>query len=181
MSLEERVAELERRVAALAGDGSARRGEPVLGRDTLWALEGLNARLANEAGEAGETGEAGEKAGAGQVLYVGSVRLPTDERFEWQLGHDVGVLLDADWSDAAESLAALGHPVRARLLREILGGRRAVAELAALEGLGTTGQIYHHLRQLTGTGWLHTTSRGRYEVRPERVVPLLVVLAAAKP
>jgi DNA-binding transcriptional ArsR family regulator len=174
MSLEERVAELERRVAALAGDGSARRGEPVLGRDTLWALKGLNARLADEA-------ETGENAGAGQVLYVGSVRLPTDERFEWQLGHDVGALLDADWSDAAESLAALGHPVRARLLREILGGRRAVAELAALEGLGTTGQIYHHLRQLTGTGWLHTTSRGRYEVRPERVVPLLVVLAAARP
>jgi DNA-binding transcriptional ArsR family regulator len=178
MGLEERVAELERRFAALEGDGSARRREPGLGQDTLWALEGLNARLA---GEAGKTGETGEKAGTGQVLYVGSVRLPTDERFEWQLGHDVGVLLDADWSDAAESLAALGHPVRARLLREILGGRRAVAELAALEDLGTTGQIYHHLRQLTGAGWLHTTSRGRYEVRPERVVPLLVVLAAAKP
>ncbi len=169
MSLEERVAELERRVVALERQGPARDREPVLGQDTLWALAGLKGRLVDE------------ESADGQVLYVGSVRLPTDERYEWQRAHDVGALLDADWSDAAESLAALGHPVRARLLREILGGRRAVAELAALEDLGTTGQIYHHLRQLTGTGWLHTTSRGRYEVRPERVVPLLVVLAAAKP
>src|SRR5262245_13167176 len=145
MGLEERVAELERRVAALDR-------EPPLGADTLWALEGLRSRLTGPAEGAEEDQDGGEslrsgasEAGNGQVLYVGSVRLPTDERFEWQRGHDVGALLDADWSDAAESLAALGHPVRARLLREILGGRRAVAELAALEDLGTTGQIYHHL------------------------------------
>ncbi|MFC7643034.1 hypothetical protein ACFQX6_20720 [Streptosporangium lutulentum] len=68
-----------------------------------------------------------------------------------------------------------------RLLREILGGRRAVADLAALDGLGTTGQVYHHLRQLTSAGWLHTAGRGRYEVPPGRVVPLLVALAASRP
>ena len=62
----------------------------------------------------------------------------------------------ADWEQTAESFAALGNAVRLRLLREILGGRRTAAELAELEGLGTTGQIYHHLRQLTGAGWLHT-------------------------
>ncbi|TXS34052.1 ArsR/SmtB family transcription factor, partial [Streptomyces sp. OR43] len=86
-----------------------------------------------------------------------------------------------DWADIAESFAALGHPVRLRLLREILGGRRTAAELAALDETGTTGQIYHHLRQLTGAGWLHTKGRGRYEVPGTRVVPLLVVLTAAKP
>ncbi len=90
-------------------------------------------------------------------------------------------LLEDDWSAAAESFAALGHPVRLRLLREILGGRRTAAELAELDEVGTTGQIYHHLRQLTGTGWLHTTGRGRYEVPPGRVVPLLVALATARP
>lgn len=71
--------------------------------------------------------------------------------------------------------------MRLRLLRELVGGRRSAAELAELEGIGTTGQIYHHLRQLTGTGWLHTTGRGRYEVPPGRVVPLLVTLSAARP
>lgn len=180
MDLEERVSELERRLEALVGD------RPDAPRPTgadFWALEGLKEQLS------------GTGAADGGVLYTGAVRLPTGERYEWQYGALTAQLLDAgdpdeedgsgesgaDWSDAAESFAALGHPVRLRLLREILGGRRTAAELAALDETGTTGQIYHHLRQLTGAGWLHTTGRGRYEVPGARVVPLLVVLTAARP
>ncbi|MFD7721324.1 ArsR/SmtB family transcription factor [Streptomyces sp. NPDC091387] len=176
MELEERVSELERRLEALVGD------RPDAPRPTgadFWALEGLKQQL-SEAGTAD-----------GGVLYTGAVRLPTGERYEWQYSALTEQLLEdgeaadpgepgADWSDAAESFAALGHPVRLRLLREILGGRRTAAELAALDETGTTGQIYHHLRQLTGAGWLHTAGRGRYEVPGARVVPLLVVLTAAR-
>ncbi|MEU6039645.1 helix-turn-helix domain-containing protein [Actinomadura sp. NPDC047616] len=175
MDLERRVAELERRVAALeSGDtghpGQRPGAEPEPEDGTFWALEQLKARLDRMDG-----------ADDGGVLFTGAVRVPTGERYEWQYGLTVGELMDADWSEAAESFAALGHPVRMRLLREILGGRGAVAELAALEDLGTTGQIYHHLRQLTSAGWLHTAARGRYRVPPKRVVPLLVALAAAQP
>lgn len=195
MELEERVSELERRLEALVGD---RRDVPRPTGADFWALEGLKQQLS----------EAGAGAADGGVLYTGAVRLPTGERYEWQYGALTEQLLGAgpgaggsggsgsssgsgdsggsggsgaDWSDAAESFAALGHPVRLRLLREILGGRRTAAELAALDETGTTGQIYHHLRQLTGAGWLHTTGRGRYEVPGVRVVPLLVVLTAARP
>ncbi|GAA2510949.1 winged helix-turn-helix domain-containing protein [Streptomyces gobitricini] len=166
MELEERVAELERRIAALEGGAHA---APPVGEGDFWALEGLKARLA--------------RAGAseGGVLFTGAVRLPTGEQYEWQYGALTDEQLDGDWTEAAESFAALGHPVRLRLLREILGGRRTAAELAALEEVGTTGQIYHHLRQLTGAGWLHAAGRGRYEVPPGRVVPLLVALATARP
>ncbi|MER7665286.1 MULTISPECIES: ArsR family transcriptional regulator [unclassified Streptomyces] len=166
MELEERVAALERRLAALE---QADRVAPRLGEGDFWALEGLKEQLA----------EAGAQTGG--VLFTGAVRLPTQEQYEWQYGLLSEQLLDGDWSDAADSFAALGHAVRLRLLREILGGRRTAAELTELEGLGTTGQIYHHLRQLTAAGWLHTASRGRYEVPGARVVPLLVVLAAARP
>ncbi|MFF3774781.1 ArsR/SmtB family transcription factor [Streptomyces sp. NPDC002232] len=169
MELEERVAALERRVAALEGADHPAPGKAV--ESTLWALEGLKAELA-AAGEEGEDGA---------VLFTGSVRLPTHERYEWQFGAFTERLLDEDWSKAADSFAALGHPVRLRLLREILGGRRTAAELADLDELGTTGQIYHHLRQLTGAGWLHVSGRGRHEVPPARVVPLLVALTAARP
>ncbi|MEU9012111.1 helix-turn-helix domain-containing protein [Streptomyces sp. NPDC048479] len=162
MELEERVAELERRLAALEGGG---RDVPRLGDGDFWALDGLKAQLVGTE--------------AGGVLFTGAVRLPTQEQYEWQYGTLTGDLLDADWTQAAESFAALGHPVRLRLLREILGGRRTAAELAELEDLGTTGQIYHHLRQLAAVGWLHTAGRGRYEVPAGRVVPLLVVLSAA--
>ncbi|MER5840551.1 winged helix-turn-helix domain-containing protein [Streptomyces prasinus] len=172
MELEERVADLERRLAALETAGTAetaRSGAPRLGEGDLWALEGLKNQLAEL------------EAADGGVLFTGAVRLPTGEQYEWQYGALIGGLLEDDWPAAAEPLAALGHPVRLRLLREILGGRRTAAELAELDGVGTTGQIYHHLRQLTGAGWLHTTGRGRHEVPAGRVVPLLVLLTAARP
>ncbi|AXG79125.1 winged helix-turn-helix domain-containing protein [Streptomyces paludis] len=195
MELVERVAALERRLAALeaVGCGGGRESESGGGEDgpgegrAFWALQGLKEELA--------ASDAGEVAGGG-VLYTGAVRLATGERYEWQYGAFTDALLDAGaagvtaggaddggagWGVAAESFAALGHVVRLRLLREILGGRRTAAELAELDGLGTTGQIYHHLRQLTGAGWLHPAGRGRYEVPAARVVPLLVMFSAARP
>ncbi|WP_369170447.1 ArsR/SmtB family transcription factor [Streptomyces sp. R28] len=166
MELEERVADLERRLAVLE---NARHTAPRLGEGDFWALQGFKEQLA------------GLKAADGGVLFTGAVRLPTGEQYEWQHGSLTEGLLDGDWTEAAESFAALGHPVRLRLLREVIGGRRTAAELAELDEVGTTGQIYHHLRQLTGAGWLHTTGRGRYEVPPGRVVPLLVALSTARP
>ncbi|MFH9135090.1 ArsR/SmtB family transcription factor [Streptomyces sp. NPDC017524] len=168
MELEQRVAELERRLTALERRDSE---SPRLGDGDFWALDGLKQQLT----------EVGEAAADGGVLYTGAIRLPTGESYEWQYGALTEALFGGDWADAADSFAALGHPVRLRLLREILGGLRTTAELAALDELGTTGQIYHHLRQLTGAGWLHAAGRGRYEVPPTRVVPLLVVLTAARP
>ncbi|MFC6063743.1 ArsR/SmtB family transcription factor [Streptomyces ochraceiscleroticus] len=167
MDLEERVAELERRMAELEKAGPA--APAAVGEGDFWALDALKARhpVTQEAD--------------GAVLFTGAVRVPTGHRYEWQYGLLTETLFEEGWSDAAESFAALGNPVRLRLLREILGGLRTAAELAALEDVGTTGQIYHHLRQLTGAGWLHTTERGRYEVPAGRVVPLLVVLTAARP
>ncbi len=47
---------------------------------------------------------------------------------------------------------ALAHPVRLRLVQAILAGRSTAARLAELEDLGTTGQVYLHLRQLVTAG-----------------------------
>lgn len=172
MDLEGRVAALERRLAALedgrtAADGT---GSRPPGGD-FWALERLKEDLAAAGAE------------AGGVLFTGAVRLSERERYEWQAATPADALLAGDDpADAttADSLAALGHPVRLRLLRAVLGGARTAAELAALPEVGTTGRIYHHLRLLTAAGWLHTAGRGRYEVPAARVVPLLVMVAAAK-
>ncbi|MFG2142062.1 ArsR/SmtB family transcription factor [Streptomyces sp. NPDC048650] len=174
MNLERRVAALERRLAALeqVTEQAAGSGMPVPSPkrepdDELWALHGLKDQLA------------GLGADNGGVLFTGAVRTPSGKRYEWQYGLVTDTVLDGDWADAAESFAALGQPVRLRLLREILGGRCTAVELTELDGMGTTGQIYHHLRQLTAVGWLHTAARGRYEVPADRVVPLLVMLTAA--
>ncbi|MEW2355017.1 winged helix-turn-helix domain-containing protein [Spirillospora sp. NPDC029432] len=167
-TLAERLARLEERVARLEEDPAApAAGEsaaPAPDGETFWALNGLKERAGDQ----------------GAVLFTGSVTLPAGEHYEWQQGHPAADLLDDDWSLAADALSALAHPVRLLLLREILHGARTTAELAAHERLGTTGQLYHHLRQLVAAGWLRTTARGRYTVPGERVVPILTVLAAAR-
>lgn len=206
MELEQRVTELERRLAELEGlalrpeqserpdlpeqpeqsepeqsgrrtdggmearerTGGAEGAQPRAYPDEFWALQRLKVEL--------------EALGShdGGVLFTGSVRLPTHETYEYQYGLVTDHLLDAEWADSVDVFAALGHGVRLRLLHEVLEGSRTAAELSELDGMGTSGQIYHHLRQLIGAGWLQARGRGRYEVPAARVVPLLVMLSAAR-
>ncbi|BCB78441.1 helix-turn-helix domain-containing protein [Phytohabitans flavus] len=167
-SIEERVRALEEQMTALAAlldRSSPEVGEPAAGtKDVFWALEGLKRRL---------------PGGAGAVLYTGAVEPAEGERYEWQYGVMTADLMAEDWSAAATALSALAHPVRLLLLREVLGGRHGASELSEVEGLGTSGQLYHHLRQLVSAGWLRANGRGQYIVPAERVVPLLVTLTAA--
>jgi Helix-turn-helix domain len=140
-------------------------GDPGGLRERFWALDGLKERL---------------PAGDGAVLFCGVVPA-AGGWYEWQWGSGSGELLQGDWSQRSAALAALGHPVRLGLLRQVLAGAGTVVELQERAELGTSGQLYHHLRQLVNAGWLRAEARGRYAVPPDRVVPLLVVLAAARP
>jgi Helix-turn-helix domain len=166
-SLPDRVSALERRLAELTARlaGPAQAARAPAG-DVFWALDSPRERCGD--------------ADSGAVLYTGTVDLPTGEHYDWQHGTTVDDLLESDWSDRAGSLGALGHPVRLLLLRRVLAGTRTAAELATDAGVGTTGQLYHHLRQLVSAGWLHSSGRGRYAVPGERVVPLLVILSGAR-
>lgn len=165
--LAERVTRLEQRLAVLEEPDRTRTpgitAEPDPER--FWALAGLRSRV-------------GERSA---VLFTGSVTLNDAPTYEWQQGADVEALLVGGWNASADPLAALGHPVRLQLLLEVLSGRHTSTEIGSAEGLGTTGQLYHHLRRLVAAGWLRSSGRGRYEVAPTRVIPLLVILAAARP
>lgn len=164
--LEARVAQLERQVSELLeGDDRDRSVLRDNDGDRLWALTELEHRVDSDGG----------------VLFAGSVKLPTGERWLWQQQRTTSEVLEIDETQVAAALGALAHPVRLHLLRQIMKGVRTVAELETDDALGTSGQIYHHLRQLVAAGWLHTTSRGQYAVPPGRVVPQLVIAAAALP
>ncbi|MEV0798263.1 ArsR family transcriptional regulator [Kribbella sp. NPDC050281] len=132
MAVDNRLAELERRIAALESAADGRGG----------------ARRRTSAGQAEAT----------RAL---------SELRAW-----------SDWSDVAPTLAALGNSVRLTLLREIVRGRATVSALSQVDGLGTSGQIYHHLRHLTAEGWLHTPTRGTFAIPPHRVTALQAILAA---
>lgn len=166
-----RVRELESQVAALRDAAASEGGPecpdqstPALDATKFWALQGLKARV--------------DRPGA--VLFTGLVEASGEEPVEWQQGATTESLLEADWSLGVEALAALGHATRLILLQEVLRGTHGVAELGDLEGVGTSGQLYHHLRQLVSAGWLRMAGRGRYEVPATRTVPLLVVMAAVQ-
>jgi DNA-binding transcriptional ArsR family regulator len=115
----------------------------------------------------------------GEVAYGGSVTAPTGEQYLWQRQAGGRDLFSRDWQAVDRVLAALGHPVRLAILKALVEGRRAKADLERIEGLGTTGQLYHHLKALEEAGWVRTLERGVYGVPGERVVPLLTILLAA--
>jgi hypothetical protein len=131
---------------------------------SFWALNGLRSRM----------------PGNGGVLYTGHVGLPSGAQLAWQRHANTDALLKLDWADLHEVLAALAHPVRLALLRATLGQSRTTQELMALPNMGTSGQLFHHLKTLQHSGWLRSLQRGTYEVPGERVVPLLAILAAAQ-
>lgn len=170
-TLREQLRGLSERVEALE-TGTHPRGQlpsAPLDEETFWALAGVRSRL----GDHPETER-------GEVMLVGSLTLPTGAPVAWQQSAGTAGLIETDWSDRAATFAALGHPVRIELLRHILSGVQATADLAAIEGLGTTGQLHHHLRQLVAVGWVRQSGRGAYEIPAARIVPLLACLTGAE-
>lgn len=168
------IADLERRLAAVesrlrdaptAGAAVASGGPAVGAEGDRWAVSGV--RDATPA--------------PGGVVFAGAVDLPTGEHVELQRSARTTQLVDDTWTAAADQLAALAHPVRLELLRQVLRGVGSTAELGALGIVGTTGQLYHHLKELMAAGWLERAGRGRYTVPAKRIVPVLVVVAAAGP
>jgi DNA-binding transcriptional ArsR family regulator len=160
MTLEERLKAVEKRLAALEQRPEAKAS---IRKAEFWALNYLEKHAPQ----------------SGQVVYAGTVNVDTIGNYGWQIGLATETVLQQPWAEAASALAALAHPVRLELLKMILQGKRTSHELQDLEGLGTTGQLYHHLKELQAAGWLKAESRGTYRVVAERVVPLLTIILAA--
>lgn len=163
--LESRLAALTAAVANLQrspGTIAVHPGPPATGQDDdrFWLLEELRLRHP-----------------AGAVIFAGTVPVGKGE-VAWQWGAESARLLEQDWESAAPILDALSHPVRLRLLQQLLNGVTTTAELSEDVGLGTTGQLHHHLRALVAAGWVQSTGRGQWAVMPQRVIPLLVVVSA---
>ncbi|GAA4852324.1 hypothetical protein GCM10023310_33980 [Paenibacillus vulneris] len=80
---------------------------------------------------------------------------------------------------AAKILSALGHKQRLDLLLEVWNEPLTGAELVERLNMGTTGQLYHHLKALTGADLLKQEERGgRYTIPAHRRMPILLLLSA---
>jgi DNA-binding transcriptional ArsR family regulator len=117
---------------------------------------------------------------AGSLVLAGTATLPGAGSVAWQEEHAVPAVVAGGWTDAAGALAALGHPVRLELIRRLLGGAHTTQELAEIPDLGTSGQLYHHLRELQAAGLVRQRRRNDYAVPADRVILCLILVAAAK-
>ncbi|MGP5929133.1 ArsR/SmtB family transcription factor [Corynebacterium glyciniphilum] len=166
--LTRRVTELEARVTELEGPRADHDDMPtdngidgIDGYETFWALNGLVEKLGAEGG----------------VTYTGHVTPPGSESpVSWQMGLTTPALEEIDFSEAADTLSAVGHPVRLSLLQAVYEGSTTVAELSADDRFGTTGQIYHHIHALAGAGWLEKARRGHWRLPEQKVIPLLTLV-----
>ncbi|NJJ39128.1 ATP-binding protein [Paenibacillus apii] len=101
-------------------------------------------------------------------------------RFRWEpQERRVSQLLDLDGEKVAKILAALGHKQRLDILRSVLKEPLSGSEIVERLNMGTTGQLYHHIKALLGADLLVQEERGgMYSLPSHRVLPLLLLLAA---
>lgn len=140
-------------------------------------VEGVEARLRRIEAALAQAGGAPADA---EPEAEGRVRLTVrSPRVEWRHEITAGCLMAADWPAQAARLGALGHPVRLAILRAVASGTNEATALQLAAGAATPGQFYHHLRELTATGWLVSERRGLYALPPGRAGALMAALALA--
>jgi DNA gyrase subunit B len=116
---------------------------------------------------------------AAQVSYSGYYRRDGQELRWEQQEQPVQQLLMHNGDKMSKVLAALGNKQRLELLRAVLEKPLTGAELVERLNMGTTGQLYHHLKALLGADLLIQEQGGRYAVPPRRMLPFLLLLAAS--
>ncbi|WP_127581855.1 ATP-binding protein [Paenibacillus koleovorans] len=123
--------------------------------------------------------ESHDKEPIGAIYYSGHL-MGTAHRMQWEpQERGIEQLLGINGEKAAKVLAALGHKQRLDLLKEVLKEPMTGVELVERLQMGTTGQLYHHLKALTGSDLLEQEERGgRYVVPRARMLPLLLLLAS---
>ncbi|MFC7344143.1 ArsR/SmtB family transcription factor [Saccharopolyspora griseoalba] len=146
--------------------------------DLQQRVEALEARVAAlEAGSSGGDRPATEPSGS-VVSYDGHLAEPVE--LEWHIRADPMQVLEFPDGPRADVLAALGHPTRAAIVRQLAArGPQSSTALQEAAGLGSPGQLYHHLKALTSTGVVEQDKRGSYRLRPQATVPALILLTAA--
>ncbi|WP_409347126.1 ATP-binding protein [Paenibacillus sp. MBLB4367] len=127
-----------------------------------------------------EDGHEQDASSEGGLYYAGRYRSKQRD-YRWTpQERQVRGLLELDGEKAAKIIGALGHKQRLDLLRAVMQEPLTGAELVERLNMGTTGQLYHHIKALQGAGLLVQEERGgRYLLPDERALPLLLLLAAA--
>lgn len=114
----------------------------------------------------------------GRIVYSGLG--PWDgQSVVWQMDRAWDEVIDQEPDGIAGVFSALSSPVRIRIMGALLGGPATTAALTERVDVGTSGQLFHHLKDLLATGLVHQPRRGVYALRAQHVLPVLAALSAA--
>jgi DNA-binding transcriptional ArsR family regulator len=161
------LADLRTRVDRLEAAGMRSAGSVV----DAGLAEQLRAALTREGAEVGDSGP-------GSVVYAGAG--PSDRgTIGWQMVRSWPELLGVNQAPLAACFAALANPVRIQIMCELIAGPLSTGELAQRLDQPSAGQLFHHLKELLGTGLIYQPERGTYRVRHAHIVPVLTALSCA--
>lgn len=120
---------------------------------------------------------AGRETAGDTLLYAG-VGGWDGQTLAWQVERSWEEIRSGSAEQSASVLTALGNPTRVRIAVELLRRRLTTAELGTRLDQPSSGQLFHHLKELLAAGVIHQPVRGTYAVREQHVIPLLAVLCA---
>ena len=115
---------------------------------------------------------------SGYVYYAGQYQ-SDGQLLRWEpKERQVEQLLSIGNEKISKILSALGSKPRLDILTSILNESLTGAEIVEKLSLGTTGQLYHHLKALQGADLVSQDKSGRYTLPDHRKFPLLLLFSA---
>ena len=121
-----------------------------------------------------------ERNGSGLIAYLG-VYNSGERQSNWIRStvpaEDLLSLIES--GIASKVLACIGNANRLAILLEILRGPKTVAALVEKCGLGSTGQVYHHMKPLLAADIVveDDKQKGVYVIQPHKVQGVIMLLA----
>lgn len=112
------------------------------------------------------------------VAYGG--RSARDEApLEWRMRRTWEEVIDGAREGVASVLSALASEPRLRMVAELVRGPLSTSDLAERLDQPSTGQLFHHLKELLAAGIVYQPQRGVYTIRRQHLIPVLAILSAA--
>src|SRR5581483_1865691 len=167
-TLEEQVAMLRDRLIALEGQMSTGSAADVL--PTI-----VQARTAIPPPDSGAPSS---QSGAiqGTLSYAGAIQL-AGRPFRFQQRLPAQSLFEADPDLLTQIFAALSSPHRVIILRTLCERPCTAQQLQEVLGMGSAGQLYHHLKELLAADLITQRERSSaYTIEPAKVIPICAVL-----
>ncbi len=114
----------------------------------------------------------------GMLSYRG-VAQSARQHYQFQRQHALPIVFDAAPEPLAQLFAALASPHRIVILRTLWDGPRSSQSLQETVGMSSTGQLYHHLKELLAAGLLIQRGGREYTLAPAKRVLICLALAIA--